>query len=61
MKMCCQYMGKSRAVAPRAHAVNCRMKNKKKKEKITISLHPPEDKETITRRAELSAQNQSRR
>lgn len=61
MKMCCQYMGKSRAVAPWAHAVNCR--TKKKKNKVTISLHPPEEKETITPqiRAELSAQNESRR
>lgn len=41
--MCCQYMGKSRAVAPWAHAVNCRAE---KKNKVPISIYPTEERET---------------
>lgn len=43
MKMCCQYMGKSRAVAPWAQAVNCRAGGG---DKVAISIYPTEERKT---------------
>lgn len=42
--MCCQYMGKSRAVAPWAHAVNCGVGGGGNK--VTISIQPTEEGKT---------------